>query len=193
MKQAALVEEMEEVEDVPVSAIPKVQRQSRYGSVEGLNDEELADPEELERQAMAEQWGPVLMLPAQNEHSEIQPAVDESGGVDFGAFGTVDFERSLPEFDKAKYKAEKLKEQLKDLLIIASIVKERLPGRAKYLVTKYLRMGVIELEHIENPDMLALAKLWLRARKLQADIGQLEQASHQRRRKQAAAWLEATA
>ena len=65
--------------------------------------------------------------------------------------------------------------------------------KVQYLVMKYLRMGVIELEHIENQDMLALAKLWLRARKLQEEIGQLEQASHTRRRKQAAAWLEATA
>jgi hypothetical protein len=31
---------------------------------------------------------------------------------------------------------------------LADIVKERLPGKAKYLVLKYLKMGFIELGHI---------------------------------------------
>jgi hypothetical protein len=41
-----------------LSAILKVQRQSRYGSIEGLGEEELADPKELERQVMAEEGVP---------------------------------------------------------------------------------------------------------------------------------------
>ena len=40
----------DEVEDVPVSALLHEARRNRYGSVPGLDDEELADPEELERQ-----------------------------------------------------------------------------------------------------------------------------------------------
>jgi len=41
----------------------KREQANRYGSVEGLDDEELADPEELERQVFAEEWAPILALP----------------------------------------------------------------------------------------------------------------------------------
>ena len=189
MKQAAEIEEMEEVEDVPVSAILKVQRQNRYGSVPGLDDEELADPDELERQVMAEEWGPVLMIPVKKGHSGIQPAIDESGGVDWGAFGTVDFERSRPEFDKAMYKAEKLKEKREDLVIMMEIVAGRLPRVAVRQVLKYVQSGIIELDDIANEDMRALAKLYLRTLRVEKEIRELAQASFRRRRAKAEVWL----
>jgi hypothetical protein len=72
----------------------------------------------------------------------------------------VDFERTRPEFDKARYKADKLREKLKDVLIMLGIVKERLPGKAKDLVLKYLRTGIIGLEHITNEDRPGT---WLRS------------------------------
>jgi len=189
MKQAVEFEEMEEVDEVPVSAILTVQRSNPYGSIEGLEDDELADPDELERQVMAEEWGPVLMIPVKKGHSGIQPAIDESGGVDWGAFGTVDFERSRPEFDKARYKAEKLKEQRDDIIIIIQIVSGRLPGMAKDQVLKYLRLGIIELEDIASEDMRALAKLYLRVLRVQKEIRELAQASFRRRSAKAEAWL----
>ena len=34
-----------------------------YGSVPGLDDDELADPQELERLVYIEEWGPILALP----------------------------------------------------------------------------------------------------------------------------------
>ena len=102
---------------------------------------------------------------------------------DWGAFGTVDFERTMPEFDKARYKADRLREQLTDVAIRMGIVKERLPGKAKYMVLKYLKMGVIELGQIINADMLALARLYLRARRLRDEIWQLEQACEGRMRR----------
>ncbi|MCY2950605.1 MAG: hypothetical protein NTU53_01350 [Planctomycetota bacterium] len=77
MKQAVEFEEMEEVEDVPVSAILKVQKQNRYGSVPDLDDEELADPDELERQVMAEEWWPVLMIPTKKRGSEDKKVEEE--------------------------------------------------------------------------------------------------------------------
>jgi hypothetical protein len=97
--------------------------------------------------------------------------------------------RIKPEFDKARYKAEKLREQMKDLLILIGIVKERLPGRAKYLVLKYLKLGVIELEDIVSQDMRMLAKMYLRARKLQEDIAKLQEAGRSRRQRKAEAFL----
>jgi hypothetical protein len=188
MKQTVEYED-EEVEDVPVSAVLQVKRDSRYGSVPDLDDEELADPEELERQVVAEQWGPILALPSQGKRERFQPSVDESGRVE-GAFGSVDFDRVGPELDRARYKAEKLKEQLGDVLILVGIVKERLPGRAKYLVLKYLKLGIIELDDIVKEDMRSLAKLWLRARRLQNEIARLREASRVRREKRVKAWLE---
>jgi hypothetical protein len=184
MKHAVELDGTYEVDDVPVSALLSVDRFNRYGSVPGLDDEELANPNELERQVYQQEFGPVLALPVKGRSSWIQPVIDEAGGVDFGAFGTVDFERTMPEFDKARYKADKLREQLKDLTIRIGLVKERVPGKAKYMVLKYLKMGIIELEHISSFDMWCLARLYLRAQRLRDEIWRLEQASEVRRVRQ---------
>ena len=66
---------------VPESALLRRERGTRYGSVPGLPDEELADPEELERQVYLEAFGPVLALPVDTRPADIVPAVDEIGGV----------------------------------------------------------------------------------------------------------------
>jgi len=165
------------------------ERGNRYGSVPGLEDDELADPDELERQVYRQEWGPVLALPVQGRRSVIQPVIAESGQVDWGAFATVDFDRYSGGFDKARYKAEKLREQLLDLLIRIGIVRERLPGKAKYVVLKYVRMGIIGLEHIADADMLIMARLWLRARRLDQEVGRLHRASAARSRVQLARLL----
>ena len=168
--------------EVPVSALLKVEHGNRYGSVPGLDDSELAGPDELQRRVMAEEWGPVLALPVKGNRSGIRPGVDEAGGVDWGAFGTVDFERLCP-FDKLRFKADKLKEQLKDITIRIGLVKERLPGKAKYLVLKYLKMGMIELDDVANHDMWCFARLHLRARRLKDEIGRLQQVNEARRQR----------
>jgi hypothetical protein len=168
----------EEIEDVPVSPLLG-ERKNQYGSVPGLDDEELADPRELERQVMLQEWGPVLMLPVRGRNGGFRPELDEEG-LEWGAFATVDFKRTMPEFDKARYKADRLREKLRDILITLSIVMERLPGNAKYRVLKYLRRGIIDEEHIASEDMLAVAKLDARARRLQTEITELRKASWER-------------
>jgi hypothetical protein len=65
------------------------------------------------------------------------PVVDESLGVDRGAYATVDFVRIRREFDKARYKTEKLREQVKDTLIMLRTDSKRLI-KAQYRVLKYL-------------------------------------------------------
>ena len=177
------------VTDLPVLALLHADRQNRYGSVPGLDDDELADPAELERQIMFQEWGPILALPSRHEPRGIRPAIDEEGRVDWGAFGTVDFSRVRPDFDKAQYKADKLREQLRDVLIMFDIVKERLPGNAKHLVLNYLRLGVIDEEDIVSWDMWELAKLDERARLLQERIDKLREASKAKLAREAAAWL----
>jgi len=156
---------------------------NKYGSVTGLDDSELADPDELERQVFMQEFGPVLVLPVEGK-SEIRPEMDESGNVEWGAFGTIDFDRYRGGFNRVRYKADKLREQKKDLLIMVGIVNERLPGKAKYMVLKYLKMGIIGLEHIVNADMLALARLYLRVERLRDEIRQMERASETRRKRQ---------
>lgn len=161
------------VSGVPVSALLHEARRNKYGSVPGLDDEELADPEELERQIMLDEWGPILALPVRHESHGVRPAIDEEGQVDWGAFGTVDFSRMRPEFDRTAYKAGKLREELRDVLIMLSIVQRRLAGRAKYQVLRYVQMGVIVEEHIVSEDMRAFARLYLRARRMQEQIAEL--------------------
>jgi len=166
------------------------ERPNKYGSVPGLDDSELADPDELERQVVLQEWGPVLSLPARGRSGGIRGEVDESGQLDFGAFGTVDFERHAPSFDRARYKADKLREQLKDVLILLGIVNDRIKTRDKYVVLKYLRMGIIALEDIIDSDMAALARLYLRARRMREEIAALREASERRRQRRAEAFLE---
>ena len=172
---------------VPESALLRAERRNRYGSVPGLDDEELADPDELERQVFLEAFAPVLMLPRPRS-SGFRPDIDEHFGVDWGAFGTVDFDRFRPSFDRAQYKAHKLREELKNVLIMIDIVKARLP-KAKYLVLKYLRLGIIGLEHVSNWDMYQLAELWQRARRLQREIASCDGVSRGRQEKELAAVL----
>ena len=174
---------------VPESALLRVEKKNRYGSVPGLEDDELASPEELERQAMRAEWGPVLQLPVAGRRETFRADLDEDGYA-VGAFATVDFERLNPAFDKARYKADKLREQRKDVLIMFGILKDRLPGNAKYAVLRRLGMGVIELGQIPDFDMYQLGVLYLRALRLGKQVVELEEASWRKRRQKHEEWLD---
>lgn len=180
---------MDEVDDVPVSPLLSIEKKNRYGSVPGLDDEELADPDELEKQVYMEMYGPVLRLPIKRKQRWVTPRMDEDGVVDFGAFGTVDFARKIPEFDKCRYKAEKLAEERENVVIMYNIVRERLPGTAKNKVLKYLDRGVIELDQIANEDMRMLGQLFLRAKKLRQEICDIRKASLERREAKRNRWM----
>ena len=60
-------------------------------------------------------------------------------------------------FDKFRYKADKLHEELKSQILYLDMLMERVPGRSKYIVLRYLNMGVIDLDDVTNPDMHAIA------------------------------------
>lgn len=169
---------------VPESALLRRERGNRYGSVPELPDEELADPDELERQVYVKEFGPVLALPVKGVHRDIRPAIDETGGVDWGAFGTVDFERGMPPFDRARYKVDRLREELKDAMIQVGTARRHVPGKPARLVLKYLRQGVVGLDHIKDVDMAILARLCLRAWRLQDEIARLSEARAKRRQEE---------
>ena len=87
--------------EVAAPVLLKLEKSNRYGSVEGLPDEELADMKELEQQIWRDEWGPVLALPVPKS-KEFNPAWDLLVDVDFNAFASIDFDRTLPAFDKIR-------------------------------------------------------------------------------------------
>jgi len=179
MKVIKMSEEIFYTEDGVEVAAPvllKVQRPDRYGSVPGLDDSELASPDEIERCVLRAELGPVLLLPMPKS-KWYSPAWDVHADVDFNAFASVDFDRLRPEFDKARYKADKLKEQLRDVLIMFAMLDERVEKRVKYTVLKLVRIGRIEADQIKDWDMWQLAKYYMRAVRLCDEIRRLRKYS----------------
>ncbi len=176
--------------EVPESPLLKVERKNKYGSVPGLDDEELAGPAELERQILWEQWGPVLLLPAPKNEVGVRPELDEDGFL-CGAFASADFDRIMPAFDKARYKADKLREELKHVIIMFEMIRQRVPRKAAAIVLKNLRLGRIELEHILDFDMWSLGRHYLRARRIQQEIFRLQEYSQRQRQEKTEAFFAA--
>ena len=161
-------------ESVLLKRLPK-----DYGHVPGLDDSELLGDKELEQWVFKQEFEPILALPVEPRKNWIRPTVDEDGRLDWGAFGTVDFKRLYP-FDKARYKADKLREELKNANIMFSIVNERVKTINKYVVLKYLIRGIIRLEQIVDCDMRALGKHRLRIKRLSNEIERLAKASRKK-------------
>lgn len=158
--------------EIAESPLLRVERDKGYGSVPGLDDEELADSAELERQVVLAEWGPILALPFK-AYGGIRPVIDEFGHMDFGAFGTWDFERLHGAFDKARYKAAKLRERRMHDRIMLDMVRERVSPELRGLVRSLAMNPVVELEHIIDPNARAYAKWLRRIRCLAAQIREI--------------------
>ena len=169
---------------VPESVLLKREKRNAFGSIEDLPDEELADPDELERCIYRDEWGPVLMIP-KPKSSRFNPAWDWSADVDFNAFASVDFERTQPAFDKAGYKADKLEEERKDVNIMIGMLNDRIKSKVKYKVLNYVISGIIDADDIRDWDMWQLAKYCLRSLRLKKQIKELREKSRQRREAEA--------
>jgi hypothetical protein len=156
--------------EVPESAVLQVLRPSGYGSVPGLDEEELAEPAELERQVFLEEWGPVLQLPEPARWSGPRPERDESGAWDWGAFGTVDFLRDRPAFDKARYKAARLQEELRNALSMFGMVQERLSVGQRVAVLQRISSGVDDPAEFSDADERGYARWYLRARAIRREL-----------------------
>lgn len=155
------------------------EKRNPFGSIEDLPDEELADPEEFERSICRDEWGPVLFLP-KPKSKDFNPAWDWSVDIDFNAFASVDFERTQPVFDKARYKADKLEEERKDVLIMIGMLNERIKSKVKYKVLNYVMSGIIDADDIRDWDMWQCAKYCLRSIRLKKQIKELREKSRQR-------------
>lgn len=174
---------------VPESVLMKREKSNPYGSVPGLSDEELADPDELEQQVYREELGPVLRLSEKQGKCWIRPVI-EDGHIHWGAFSSVDFDRYRLEFDKARYKSEKLREQLKDLVIMVKIVSKRIPGRDKYKVLKLAKLGSIDIGQIRDFDLYQLAEMYLRALRIRQQIDGLDEKRRANRAERLQKWFE---
>jgi hypothetical protein len=178
MKQETKFEVYDDVE-VAESPLLRRKRDNRYGSIPGLDSEDLIEPAEIERIFLKEAFAPILALPVKTRKGWIKPNVDEDGTIDIGAFGTVDFNKYV-HFDRALYKAEKLKEELSHERLMMEIISEKIKTKAKYKVIKYVSMGIIDVEDIIDVNMYCLARSYLRARRLQREIAELQERSRKR-------------
>lgn len=127
-----------------------------------------ADMDELERWAVVRDFEPILSIPAKHTRYGFDEPVHEA---------TPPWEVSIQELIHPKLapptRLEQLEDELENTLIQFDMVKERLPGRAKYLVLKHLRMGLIGWDDITSDDMRALARLDRKARQLQRQISRV--------------------
>ena len=183
---------MEDGVEVAAPVLLKVQRPDRYGKVQGLSDDELADPAEIERWVLRAELEPLFLLPKPKQKKWYSPAWDVHSDTDFNAFSSVDFDRLRPEFDnaaKARYKADKLIEEVQDRVIMFRIVSERIPGMNKYRVLKYVWMGGLLLDDIIDDDVRALAKLYVQIRKVKEQVVELREFSRQREERKIRKWL----
>ena len=175
---------------VPAAALRREQRRTRYGTLADLPDEELADPDELERVIYKEMWWPILRLPQQRWEPAIRPNIGEDGRVDWGAFGTVDFDSYRPQSSRLLYKAEQMKEQLKDRVNLLRMIADRIPGTAKYKILSLVRKGVLDPDDIQDWDMWQLAVGYRRAWRLREQIEQMLAKSRKQQEQRLKAWLE---
>jgi hypothetical protein len=181
MNQATISNNVREFR-IPIEHV----KRNRYGTVKDLEQEELADPDELARQAEFEYWLSLMHI-SESKHNS---AWDCHASVDYNAFASIDFDRMMPDFDKAKYKADKFKEQLKDAVILINILSERIHDKRKYKLLKYAKSGVIDIDDISDWHMWQLATLYMRALGLRKQIIQLQDASRQRKIQRCEKWLD---
>ena len=184
-------------------------RKDRYGTVEGLDRDELLDPAELERLVYRGMFEPLLFLSSSVRGSvcsgcgsafsvrhsvcsvcgsacsvsssvrglgrPVRRAVDIDGFVDYGAFDTVDFKRLVPAFDKARYKIDILRDELTDSVMRLGMVSERIKSHKKYLIMKYLKEDVLELDDIKDMEMWCMGRMYLRMLRLKREIKELQE------------------
>ena len=169
---------------VPESPLLRTQQANRYGSVEGLPDEELADPAELERLYLIQEFAPVLALPEKKARkSWIRPNIGEDGKIELGAFGTVDFDRYKPKFDKMLCKADWLAEEVANQCLMMETISARIKTPAKYKVIEYVKNGILDIGDIVDFDMYCLSERYMRTRRLIREIAELRKKSWEKRQK----------
>jgi hypothetical protein len=159
--------EIEESE-LPVSGVVRVQRPSGYGVVADLDEEAPADIGELQRIIAYQMYGPVIDLPGRGGRLG-HVVLDADGEVDWDAIGPAGGRRRRAR-PAPSGRADQLRAELGRVLGTIGLLTERVPGTAKYLVLKYVRMGILDAEHVTNHDLRQLVKLEAKARQLREQL-----------------------
>ena len=148
----------------------------------GLMGDEDATLVQLERLAFMMDWGLIMELPVRTHRGQIRPAIDENGQLDWGAFGTVDFERLREPFDVARYKADMLQAELRHNVLMLETLAGRVPVEAQIHLLELGRTGRLDLDEIGDADEWLFARRYLRIKRLRTEIRELRELSYQRRR-----------
>jgi len=149
-----------DVDELPISGSIQVLRSTGYGTVPDLDNEEPADVHELQCMAAWQMYGPLLALPGR---------YGQTGRVVLDSDGEIDWDRIGPARGRRRRPQQRRTRELEHLRLLGLIglLSERIPGTAKYTVLKYVRMGILQLEHVTNADLRSVARLEARARQLQ--------------------------
>lgn len=159
--------------EVPPPAIVKRERPDRYGSVPGLDDSELANPHKLLQKVYYEMWKPILDLPKAVNDGRPRPTMDEQGNLDWGAFGTHDFEQLYENFDWRRSRREELQGELQHTQLMRELVMERVNPSLAWRIIRLVRQGVLDLDHITDENMRAVAKWDLRVQRARGELQSL--------------------
>ena len=162
--------QMEEIDEneLPVSGVVRVQRRKGYGTIPDLDDEVPADIGELQRLVAYSMYGPVIDLPGRGGRLG-HVVLDADGEVDWEAVGPAGGRRRRAT-PGVVGRAGQLREELAHVVGLIGLLEQRVPGTAKYLVLKYVRMGILDLEHVSRHELRQVAQLEARARALRAEL-----------------------
>ena len=156
-------------------------RISEWMSKLGMTGDEEASLTQLERLAFMLDWGPILALPIKSSRGRIRPAIDENGDLDWGAFGTVDFQRLQGPFDIARCKADKLQAEVRHNALMLETLAGRVALEAQNHILALGRAGRLDLDLIDDADEWMFARRYLRIRRLRNEIRELRELSWRRR------------
>ncbi len=134
----------EMIEDVPESAALRLVRESQVGE----QDEEAIEWSEVQRLLFERDWGPILVLPDQDDEGWLPRNIDENG-LDESAFNTYDFERQYGDgwAKKRRYAVRRAFQEYRERVWMFEMIFDRIRNLGKYEVMRLLKQGVLSKDH----------------------------------------------
>ena len=156
---------------VPSPASLKIERKNKYGSVEGLDDSEVIDPMELERQVILNEFKSIFFIPLQRQNEGIRNVMWNSEDFLKSVLDPICIKK--PQIEKSNL--DKLRDKLRFTSNMINNMYNTQPDRKKRITLKYLLMGWISPKDIIDRNLKTCAEWCLRSIQLQKEIKQLEQ------------------
>lgn len=161
-----------DIGELPVSGAVRVVRRRGYGTIRDLEDEAPAEVGELQRLVAWDLYGPLLALPGRGGHAG-DAVLTPDGEVDWARTSPV-IARRCPQRVVEAPPSLGLRERLAHAIELAALIRARIPGTAKYLVLKYVRMGILPIEEITNERLRRLVGLDADIRRLSWQLERTE-------------------